>query len=71
MAVSCEVLGSCECCAGCGAYVMWRVCCRKTEVMQLLETAGFSRANPYNVVQQGKVGPLSHPRDPSCVHLAT
>jgi hypothetical protein len=23
--------------------------------MQLLETAGFSRANPYNVVQQGKV----------------
>eukprot|EP00884_Botryococcus_braunii_P023147 jgi/Botrbrau1/9516/Bobra.0211s0007.1 len=27
----------------------------KTEVMQLLETAGFSRANPYNVVQQGKI----------------
>jgi hypothetical protein len=25
--------------------------------MQLLETAGFSRANPYNVVQQGKARP--------------
>ena len=30
--------------------------CRKTEVMNLLESAGFSRANPYYVVQQGKVG---------------
>lgn len=29
--------------------------CRKTEVVNLLETAGFSRANPYYVVQQGKV----------------
>lgn len=29
--------------------------CRKTEVMNLLESAGFSRANPYYVVQQGKV----------------
>lgn len=28
---------------------------RKTEVMNLLESAGFSRANPYCVVQQGKV----------------
>lgn len=30
--------------------------CRKTEVMNLLESAGFSRSNPYYVVQQGKVG---------------
>ena len=29
---------------------------RKTEVMNLLESAGFSRSNPYYVVQQGKVG---------------
>ena len=29
--------------------------CRKTEVMNLLESAGFSRANPYYIVQQGKV----------------
>ncbi len=28
---------------------------RKTEVINLLESAGFSRANPYYVVQQGKV----------------
>ena len=27
----------------------------KAEVMNLLESAGFSRANPYYVVQQGKV----------------
>ena len=27
--------------------------------MNLLETAGFSRANPYYVVQQGKVGSCS------------
>ena len=32
----------------------WRFC-RKSEVMNLLESAGFSRANPYYVVQQGKV----------------
>lgn len=31
--------------------------CRKTEVMSYLESAGFSRANPYYVVQQGKVRP--------------
>jgi hypothetical protein len=30
--------------------------CSKSEVMNLLESAGFSRANPYYVVQQGKVG---------------
>lgn len=29
--------------------------CSKSEVMNLLESAGFSRANPYYVVQQGKV----------------
>jgi hypothetical protein len=27
----------------------------KTEVMNLLESADFSRSNPYHVVQQGKV----------------
>jgi hypothetical protein len=29
--------------------------CSKGEVMNLLESAGFSRSNPYYVVQQGKV----------------
>jgi hypothetical protein len=28
--------------------------------MNLLESAGFSRANPYYVVQQGKVGRAAH-----------
>jgi hypothetical protein len=27
----------------------------KEDVMNLLETAGFSRSNPYYIVQQGKV----------------
>ncbi|XP_011090267.1 structural maintenance of chromosomes protein 3-like isoform X2 [Sesamum indicum] len=30
----------------------------KTEVMNLLESAGFSRSNPYYVVQQGKTASL-------------
>lgn len=30
--------------------------CSKQEVMNLLESAGFSRSNPYYIVQQGKVG---------------
>lgn len=32
--------------------------CRKTEVMSLFETAGFSRSNPYYIVPQGRVGVL-------------
>jgi len=28
---------------------------RKSDVMNLLESAGFSRSNPYYVVKQGKV----------------
>ena len=39
--------------------------CRKTEVVNMLETAGFSRANPYYVVQQGKVREHLHPLLPS------
>lgn len=35
---------------------MGNMICSKTEVMNLLESAGFSRSNPYYVVQQGKVG---------------
>lgn len=29
---------------------------RKSDVMNLLESAGFSRSNPYYIVKQGKVG---------------
>lgn len=31
----------------------------KGEVMDLLESAGFSRSNPYYVVQQGKIASLA------------
>lgn len=35
----------------------------KSEVGNLLESAGFSRANPYYIVQQGKIMHMSHMRD--------
>lgn len=35
----------------------------KTEVMNLLESAGFSRSNPYYVVQQGKIALLTLMKD--------
>ena len=31
------------------------LCCSKNDVMNLLESAGFSRSNPYYIVKQGKV----------------
>ena len=34
----------------------------KSEVMNMLETAGFSRANPYYIVQQGKIVEMAHER---------
>ena len=41
------------------AYLVERVGvdweCRRREVMDLLEAAGFSKSNPYYVVKQGKV----------------
>ena len=35
----------------------------KTEVMNLLETAGFSKSNPYYVVQQGRIIEMAHMTD--------
>ncbi|CAN6979570.1 unnamed protein product [Brassica oleracea var. botrytis] len=35
----------------------------KNEVMDLLESAGFSRSNPYYVVQQGKIASLTMMKD--------
>jgi len=35
----------------------------KTEVVNLLESAGFSRSNPYYVVQQKKIAPLTLMKD--------
>lgn len=31
------------------------LCHSKSDVMNLLESAGFSRSNPYYIVKQGKV----------------
>ncbi|XP_020268176.1 structural maintenance of chromosomes protein 3-like isoform X2 [Asparagus officinalis] len=41
----------------------------KTEVMNLLESAGFSRSNPYFVVQQGKIASLTLMKDSECLDL--
>ncbi len=36
---------------------------QKNEIISLLESAGFSKANPYYIVQQGKVSTLCLMRD--------
>uniref|UniRef100_A0A0E0JV70 SMC hinge domain-containing protein n=2 Tax=Oryza punctata TaxID=4537 RepID=A0A0E0JV70_ORYPU len=41
----------------------------KTEVMNLLENAGFSRSNPYYVVQQGKIASLTLMKDSERLEL--
>lgn len=41
----------------------------KTEVMNLLESAGFSRSNPYYVVQQGKIQSLTTMKDSQRLQL--
>ena len=41
----------------------------KPEVMNLLESAGFSRSNPYYVVQQGKIQALTVMRDTERLEL--
>lgn len=41
----------------------------KTEVANLLESAGFSRSNPYYVVQQGKITRLTVMKDSQRLHL--
>ena len=40
-------------------YFIDRKHATKTEVASLLESAGFSRSNPYNIVPQGKVTALA------------
>ncbi|XRA96449.1 structural maintenance of chromosomes protein [Pycnococcus provasolii] len=41
----------------------------KTKVANLLERAGFSRSNPYYVVQQGKISRLADMKDSQRLHL--
>lgn len=47
---------------------MSALACRKTEVSDILESAGFSKANPYYVVQQGKVGDACQDNQKSTRH---
>ena len=41
----------------------------KHEVMQMLETAGFSRSNPYYIVPQGRITRLTNMKDPERLDL--
>jgi structural maintenance of chromosome 3 (chondroitin sulfate proteoglycan 6) len=41
----------------------------KTDVMNLLESAGFSRANPYYIVPQGRVTSLTTAKDEDRLNL--
>ena len=41
----------------------------KAEVMNMLETAGFSRSNPYYVVQQGRIVEMAHMSDAKRLEL--
>ena len=42
---------------------------QKSEVMSLLESAGFSKSNPYYIVQQGKVSTLCTMKDRDRLNL--
>ncbi|CAI2172186.1 19502_t:CDS:10 [Funneliformis geosporum] len=41
----------------------------KTDVMNLLESAGFSRSNPYYIVPQGRITALTNAKDPERLQL--
>jgi len=41
----------------------------KTDVMNLLESAGFSRSNPYYIVKQGKINQMATAPDPQRLKL--
>ena len=43
--------------------------CQKSEVVSLLESAGFSKSNPYYIVQQGKVANLCVMKDKDRLNL--
>ena len=45
-------------------YSLDRKNATKQDVMQLLENAGFSRANPYYIVPQGRITRLTNMKDP-------
>jgi len=50
-------------------YSLDRKNATKTDVMNLLESAGFSRSNPYYIVPQGRVTALTNMKDPERLNL--
>jgi structural maintenance of chromosome 3 (chondroitin sulfate proteoglycan 6) len=50
-------------------YVWTKELNRKHDVVNLLESAGFSRSNPYYIVQQGKVNALALMKDSERLEL--
>lgn len=50
-------------------YFLNRKRIRKSDVVNLLESAGFSRSNPYYIVQQGKVSALCTMKDKERLQL--
>lgn len=50
-------------------YSLDRKNATKTDVMNLLESAGFSRSNPYYIVPQGRVTTLTNMKDPERLTL--
>ena len=50
-------------------YSLNRKNATKADVMNLLESAGFSRSNPYYIVPQGRVTTLTNMKDPERLNL--
>ena len=50
-------------------YSLDRKNATKTDVMNLLESAGFSRSNPYYIVPQGRVTALTNMKDAERLNL--
>src|SRR6201996_2155861 len=50
-------------------YSLDRKSATKADVMNLLESAGFSRSNPYYIVPQGRVTTLTNMKDPERLTL--
>ncbi|KAI9799990.1 MAG: Structural maintenance of chromosomes protein 3 [Piccolia ochrophora] len=50
-------------------YSLDRKNATKADVMNLLESAGFSRSNPYYIVPQGRVTTLTNMKDPERLNL--
>ncbi|KAH9271928.1 hypothetical protein BASA83_005766 [Batrachochytrium salamandrivorans] len=50
-------------------YSLDRKSVTKSEVMNLLESAGFSRSNPYYIVPQGRITTLTNAKDHERLHV--